>query len=106
MIHSILIVSGGVMASPFAVGWFMRLVTPDTLWARVFLVTWLWSFTYWGTLYHSKQVSRLFERIMKSDKDKQDKKEQDRKPEPEPITLEVQNIIVKVEKSTGSKKDG
>lgn len=60
MIHSMLLIVLGILAAPYAVGWFMHLTGAGTLGGVIFLTTWLWSVSYWGTLYHSIHVAKIF----------------------------------------------
>ncbi len=64
MILSLIVLTGGILAAPYATGLFLKYTGADKLGAIIFMVCWLWTYTYWGMVWHAREVGALFARIM------------------------------------------
>jgi len=68
VIRSLALLVVGWLATPFVFGYASLAVGGmSPLAARVFVTTWMWTVAYWGTLYHSNQVAKLFSKFGKRD---------------------------------------
>jgi len=62
ILASVLLLLGGFLAWPFALGWFMHLTGAGLIAAVAFSTFWYYGVLYWGTWYHARKVMVLMEK--------------------------------------------